>query len=255
MGTAVAEGVGTMVVGGSLALAVPVAAAAGLVSFLSPCVLPLVPGYLSYVTGLSGADLEAHRRGRMLTGGVLFVAGFTLVFVTTGLAFGQFGAALAAHAELITRILGAVTILLGLMFMGVLPGLPGFQRDLRVHRKPAAGLVGAPLLGMLFGFGWTPCIGPTLAAVQSLAFSEASAARGALLSIAYCVGLGVPFVLTAIAYRRALGAFGFVKRHYRAVTAVGGGLLVVIGLLLVTGLWTNLTALTQQWAAGFQTVI
>lgn len=252
---AAAGSVGTTVVGGSLALAVPVAAAAGLVSFLSPCVLPLVPGYLSYVTGLSGADLETHRRGRMLTGGVLFVAGFTAVFVITGVAFGQFGAALSAHAELITRVLGAVTILLGLMFMGALTRLPGFQRDLRMHRRPAAGLAGAPLLGMLFGFGWTPCIGPTLAAVQSLAFSEASAARGAVLSAAYCAGLGVPFVLTAIAYRRALGAFGFVKRHYRTVTAVGGGLLVVIGLLLVTGLWTNLTALTQQWAASFQTVI
>ncbi|HEY3686750.1 MAG TPA: cytochrome c biogenesis protein CcdA [Streptosporangiaceae bacterium] len=253
MGVVAAGGsAGAAVVGGSLALAVPVAAAAGLVSFLSPCVLPLVPGYLSYVTGLSGADMESHKRGRMLTGGVLFVAGFTAVFVTTGVAFGQFGAALAAHSEVITRVLGAVTILLGLMFMGVIPGL---QRDLRVHRKPAAGLVGAPLLGMLFGFGWTPCIGPTLAAVQSLAFSEASAGRGALLSVAYCIGLGVPFVLTAMAYRRALGAFGFVKRHYRAVTAVGGGLLVVIGLLLVTGLWTDLTAWTQQWAASFQTVI
>jgi len=249
------DGVGTTVTGGSLALAVPVAAAAGLVSFLSPCVLPLVPGYLSYVTGLSGADLEAHRRGRMLTGGLLFVAGFTVVFVVTGAAFGGFGAALAAHTEVITRVLGVVTIVLGLVFMGVLAGLPGFQRDLRVHHRPAAGLVGAPLLGILFGFGWTPCIGPTLAAVQSLAFSEASAGRGALLSVAYCLGLGVPFVLTAIAYRRALGAFGFVKRHYRAVTAAGGGLLVVIGLLLVTGLWTDLTALTQQWAASFQTVI
>lgn len=248
-----AGSVGTTVVGGSLALAVPVAAAAGLVSFLSPCVLPLVPGYLSYVTGLSGADMAAHRRGRMLTGGALFVGGFTIVFVATGVAFGQVGSALAAHADVITRVLGAVTILLGLMFMGA---LRIFQRDLRLlHRRPAAGLVGAPLLGILFGFGWTPCIGPTLAAVQSLAFSEASAVRGALLSAVYCVGLGVPFVLTALAYRRALGAFSVVKRHYRTVTAVGGGLLVVIGLLLVTGLWTDLTAMTQQWAASFQTVI
>lgn len=249
---ALASSFGDTVMGGSLAVAFPLAAMAGLVSFLSPCVLPLVPGYLSYVTGLSGADIEAHRRGRMLTGGVLFVLGFTAVFVTAGLAFGQIGAVLQGNAELISRILGGVTILLGLAFMGVLPGL---QRDYRVHRKPVAGLVGAPVLGVLFGLGWTPCIGPTLAAVQSLAFSEASAMRGAVLSFAYCIGLGLPFVGTALAYRRALGAFGFVKRHYQAVMRIGGGLLVVIGILLLTGLWADLTVQTQRWATTFQTVI
>ena len=249
---ALASSFGDTVMGGSLAVAFPLAAMAGLVSFLSPCVLPLVPGYLSYVTGLSGADIEAHRRGRMLTGGVLFVLGFTAVFVTAGLAFGKIGAVLQGNAELISRILGGVTILLGLAFMGVLPGL---QRDYRVHRKPVAGLVGAPVLGVLFGLGWTPCIGPTLAAVQSLAFSEASAMRGAVLSFAYCIGLGLPFVGTALAYRRALGAFGFVKRHYQAVMRIGGGLLVVIGILLLTGLWADLTVQTQRWATTFQTVI
>jgi cytochrome c-type biogenesis protein len=237
---------------GSLVLAFPVAAAAGLVSFLSPCVLPLVPGYLSYVTGMSGADLAAQRRGRLLLGVALFVLGFTVVFVSAGLAFGGFGALLQRHATVLTRVLGAVTIVLGLAFMGFVPGL---QRTVKSSRLPAAGVAGAPLLGMLFGLGWTPCIGPTLAAVQAMAYSEASATRGALLSFAYCLGLGLPFLLTALAYRRALGAFGFVKRHYQAVMRVGGGLLVTIGLLLVTGAWADLTIKMQGWVSGFKTVI
>ncbi|MEV5746378.1 cytochrome c biogenesis protein CcdA [Actinoallomurus sp. NPDC052308] len=233
-------------------MAVPVAAAAGLVSFLSPCVLPLVPGYLSYVTGMSGADLGERRRGRLLLGVALFVLGFTVVFVSAGLAFGGFGALLQRHAAVITKVLGAVTILLGLAFMGFIPGL---QRTVKSSRLPAAGVAGAPLLGALFGLGWTPCIGPTLAAVQAMAYTEASAARGALLSFAYCVGLGVPFLLTAVAYRKALGAFGWVKRHYQAVMRIGGGLLVAIGLLLVTGFWSDLTIQLQGWVSGFKTVI
>ncbi|MEV5707656.1 cytochrome c biogenesis protein CcdA [Actinoallomurus sp. NPDC052274] len=237
---------------GSLVMAVPVAAAAGLVSFLSPCVLPLVPGYLSYVTGMSGADLGERRRGRLLLGVALFVLGFTVVFVSAGLAFGGFGALLQRHAAVITKVLGAVTILLGLAFMGFIPGL---QRTVKSSRLPAAGVAGAPLLGALFGLGWTPCIGPTLAAVQAMAYTEASATRGALLSFAYCLGLGVPFLLTAVAYRKALGAFGWVKRHYQAVMRVGGGLLVAIGLLLVTGLWSDLTIQLQGWVSGFKTVI
>ncbi|GAA4606092.1 cytochrome c biogenesis protein CcdA [Actinoallomurus liliacearum] len=237
---------------GSLVMAVPVAAAAGLVSFLSPCVLPLVPGYLSYVTGMSGADLGERRRGRLLLGVALFVLGFTVVFVSAGLAFGGFGALLQRHAAVITKVLGAVTILLGLAFMGFIPGL---QRTVKSSRLPAAGVAGAPLLGALFGLGWTPCIGPTLAAVQAMAYTEASAARGALLSFAYCVGLGVPFLLTAVAYRKALGAFGWVKRHYQAVMRIGGGLLVAIGLLLVTGFWSDLTIQLQGWVSGFKTVI
>ncbi|GAA0333840.1 cytochrome c biogenesis protein CcdA [Actinoallomurus spadix] len=240
------------VTSGSLVMAVPVAAAAGLVSFLSPCVLPLVPGYLSYVTGMSGADLGERRRGRLVLGVALFVLGFTVVFVSAGLAFGGFGALLQRHADVITKVLGGVTILLGLAFMGFIPGL---QRTVKSSRLPAAGVAGAPFLGALFGLGWTPCIGPTLAAVQAMAYTEASATRGALLSFAYCLGLGVPFLLTAVAYRKALGAFGWVKRHYQAVTRIGGGLLVAIGLLLVTGLWSDLTVQLQSWVSGFKTVI
>jgi cytochrome c-type biogenesis protein len=235
-----------------LLLAAPVAAAAGLVSFLSPCVLPLVPGYLSYVTGMSGADLEKRRRGRLLLGVSLFVLGFSVVFVGTGLAFGGFGALLHRHADVITRVLGALTIVLGLAFVGAVPGL---RRTFKPSRLPEAGVAGAPMLGVLFGIGWTPCIGPTLAAVQAMAYDQASATRGALLSFAYCLGLGLPFLLTALAYRRALGAFGFVKRHYQAVMRIGGGMLVAIGLLLVTGAWTDLTIKMQGWVSGFTTVI
>jgi cytochrome c-type biogenesis protein len=247
-----AAGIGGTVTGGSLLLAVPLAAAAGLVSFLSPCVLPLVPGYLSYVTGLSGADMVAHKRGRMLIGGLLVVVGFTVVFVTAGVAFGGLGGVFQTHQSVITRVLGVVTIALGLAFMGLIPGL---QRDVRIHHRPAVGLAGAPVLGVLFGVGWTPCIGPTLAAVETLAYTTGTAGRGALLAAAYCLGLGAPFILTAVAYRWALGAFGLVKRHYRAVMGIGGGLLVVIGLLLVSGLWVHVTEWLQVHYSGFRTVI
>ncbi|TDB98634.1 cytochrome c biogenesis protein CcdA [Actinomadura sp. 7K534] len=240
------------VVSGSLVAAAPLAALAGLVSFASPCVLPLVPGYLSYVTGMSGVELAEQKRGRLLAGVLLFVAGFSVVFVSYGAVFGGLGRWLLEYQEPITRVLGVITILFGLAFMGFVPGL---QRTVKSGRLPAAGLAGAPLLGVLFGLGWTPCIGPTLGAVQSLAVTEASAGRGALLSLAYCLGLGLPFVAAAVGYRRALGAFGAVKRHYPLVMRIGGGMLVLIGVLLVSGLWGDLNIELKSWISGFQPVI
>ena len=223
---------------GSLVLAIPVALVAGLVSFFSPCVIPLLPGYLSYATGLSGADLasgEAEtRRGRMLLGSLLFVLGFSVVFVALGALSGAVGAWLVTWRGTLTLVLGVLTILLGLAFAGLVPAL---QRDWRVHKVPAVGLAAAPVLGFLFGLGWTPCIGPTLAAITTLSLNEATAGRGALLSAVYAVGLGVPFVVAGLAYRRALGAFGIIRWHQVWVTRAGGLMLVVVGLMLVTGLW------------------
>jgi cytochrome c-type biogenesis protein len=269
---------------GSLLLAAPIAFAAGAVSFLSPCVLPLVPGYLSFVTGLTGAELAGSEpssapqpastdrgasehgssttvttvppavsqvvrtKGRVLAGSVLFVLGFTVVFVSYGVLFGALGEALLEYQEPITRVLGVVVIALGLAFLGWLPGM---QREWRLHHVPDLGLWSAPLLGVLFGIGWTPCIGPTLGAVQTLAFTEASAARGALLSFFYCLGLGLPFILVGLLFRRMLGAIGWVRRHSVTVMRIGGALLVAIGLLLVTGLWDDLTIGMRSWAGGF----
>ncbi|WP_425268905.1 cytochrome c biogenesis CcdA family protein [Kitasatospora cheerisanensis] len=236
-------------------LALPIALAAGLVSFFSPCVLPLVPGYLSYVTGFSAADLSdarGARRGRMLAGSLLFVLGFAAVFVSGGALFGSFGQTLQEHQRVISIVMGCLTVLMGLAFMGLLPGFT--MRELRSHRRPAVGLAGAPLLGVVFGLGWTPCMGPTLGAIQSLAFSQASAGRGALLMAVYCLGLGVPFVVAALAFRKALGAFGWVKRHYQWVLRIGGGMLVAVGLALVTGAWdalvNQLQYLTQNFSIG-----
>ncbi len=239
---------------GPLLLALPVAAIAGLVSFLSPCVLPLVPGYLSYVTGLAGVDLaEAdERRGRVLLGATLFVLGFSVVFVSEGAFFGGLGAQLLVHQRTVDVVLGSLTVLLGLAFLGLIPGM---QRELRFHRLPKAGLAGAPMLGVLFGVGWTPCLGPTLGAVQALAFREASAGRGAFLTFGYCLGLGIPFLLTAVAFRRALGAFDAVKRHYTVVLRVGGGMLVIVGLLLVSGVWQQLMISLRVVVNGFSTSI
>jgi cytochrome c-type biogenesis protein len=246
---AAAGDVNKTVLNGALLAAVPIALLGGLVSFFSPCVLPLVPGYLSYVTGVTGTDLAEAKRGRMIAGASLFVLGFTAVFVSGGALFGNFGWTLQTHKDVITKVLGALTIVMGLAFMGFVGGLT--QREFRFHKRPAMGLAGAPLLGALFGIGWTPCIGPTLGAVQTLAFNQASAARGALLTVFYCLGLGVPFILAAVAFRRALGAFGWVKRHYVWVMRVGGGMLVAVGVLLVTGVWDHIVYQMQIWSSGF----
>jgi cytochrome c-type biogenesis protein len=247
---------GDVAASGSLALAIPVALIAGLVSFLSPCVVPLVPVYVSYVTGLSGAELAGRtgglRRSRVALGTVLFVLGFTAVFVSYGLFFGGLGATLREYQDVLVRVLGVLTIVLGLAFAGWLPGL---SREWRLHGVTRIGLAGAPVLGVLFGLGWTPCIGPTLAAVQTLAFTEASAGRGALLSVAYCVGLGVPFLIVGLAYRRALGALDWARRHRVAIMRVGGVMLIGLGVLLVTGLWGDIVASLQGWIGSFEVVV
>ncbi len=234
---------------GALLLALPIAVLGGLVSFFSPCVLPLVPGYLSYVTGVSGTDLAEARRGRMVAGASLFVLGFTVVFVSGGALFGYWGSTLQENKDLLTKILGVLMILMGVFFMGLMPWLT--QREFRFHTRPATGLAGAPLLGALFGIGWTPCIGPTLSSVQTLAINEASAARGAILTVAYCLGLGIPFVLTAVAFRKALGAFAWVKRHYVWVMRIGGTMMIATGVLLLTGAWDRIVQEMQVWSNGF----
>jgi len=227
---------------GSLLLAVPVALVAGLVSFFSPCVIPLLPGYLSYATGLSGADLGSARRGRMLAGTLLFVAGFAVVFVLLGLAAGTIGSWLVEWSDQLTFGLGVLTILLGLAFAG---WLPFTQREWRIHQVPAVGLAAAPVIGFLFGLGWTPCLGPTLAVITSLSAQEATAERGALLSGVYAFGLGIPFVVAALLYRRALGAFAWVRRHQVWVMRLGGLMLVAVGILLVTGWWGDMVVWLQ----------
>ncbi|MFJ9179107.1 cytochrome c biogenesis CcdA family protein [Streptomyces sp. NPDC102360] len=241
---------GDTVTDGALLLAVPVALLGGLVSFFSPCVLPLVPGYLSYVTGITGTDLMEQRRGRMAAGASLFVLGFTAVFVSGGALFGFFGQTLQEYQGVLSKVLGVLMILMGVFFMGFMPWVT--QREIRFHKKPAAGLAGAPVLGALFGIGWTPCIGPTLASVIGLSSVQSTAGRGAILTIAYCLGLGLPFVLAAIAFRKALGAFGWVKQHYTWVMRIGGIMMILTGVLLLTGAWDALVGQMRTWSTGFQ---
>ncbi|MCQ9129916.1 MULTISPECIES: cytochrome c biogenesis protein CcdA [Streptomyces] len=247
--TLAATGYNDTVLNGALLVAVPIALLGGLVSFFSPCVLPLVPGYLSYVTGVAGTDLADARRGRMVAGASLFVLGFTFVFVSSGALFGYFGDTLRAHQDVLSKVLGILMIAMGAFFMGLMPWMT--QREFRIHRRPVTGLVGAPLLGALFGIGWVPCIGPTLASVLALSSQQGSAGRGALLTVAYCLGLGVPFVVAAVAFRKALGAFGWVKRHYVWVMRIGGTMMILTGVLLLTGAWDRLVQDVQSWSAGF----
>jgi cytochrome c-type biogenesis protein len=238
---------------GSLLLAIPVALVAGLVSFFSPCVIPLLPGYLSYATGLSAADLESAKRGRMLAGSVLFVLGFTLVFVALGTLSGALGAWLITWQREITVVLGTMTILLGLVFAGL---VPWFQRDWRLHGVPAVGLAAAPLLGLLFGLGWTPCVGPTLGVITTLSVTEGTAGRGALLSVFYSLGLGLPFIAAAIAFRRSMGAFAVIRRHQRLIMRIGGLMMVAVGVLLVTGWWAEIVSWLQlRLVSDFETSV
>jgi cytochrome c-type biogenesis protein len=237
---------------GSMLVALPIAVLAGAISFFSPCVVPLLPGYLSYVTGLSAAELDTAKRGRMLAGTGLFVLGFSAVFILTGVLFGAVGNALIDHQTVITRVLGAGTVVLGLVFLG---GFGFLQKDLRVHRVPAVGIAAAPLLGVLFGFGWTPCIGPTLGTVMGLATTEGSTARGATLAFVFSLGLGLPFIIAALAFRKMLGAVAWVRKHQLLVIRIGGVLMIAVGLLLLTGVWDSMTADLRQWVAQFGTAV
>jgi cytochrome c-type biogenesis protein len=271
--------------GGPLLLAIGAAALAGLVSFLSPCVLPLVPGYLSYVTGLAGTDLERGQRsapahpiggpgggrgsartsasggvatasppapvaGRVLAGTLLFVAGFAVTFTAMAVLFAGVGRALFEHKRALEIVIGVLIIALGLAFVGLVPAT---QRELRIHRLPQTGLAGAPVFGAVFALSWVPCVGPTLGAVMGLAATAGQTNRAVVLALAYCLGLGIPFVLFGLFFPRLLGLFRAVRRHSRWVTAVGGVLLVAIGLALVTSGW-NAFLIWLQTTVGVGTV-
>jgi len=241
---------GDTVTSGALPLAVVIAAFAGLVSFASPCVLPLVPGFLGYVTGLTGEPLAEKSRGRMLTGALLFVVGFTAVFVLGSIFVTTAGRALVEHRTLLMRLGGLVVILMGLVFLGV-----GSQREAKIAWRPKAGLAGAPVLGAVFALGWAPCTGPTLAAVLVLASTtvDPQVWRGVVLAVAYGLGLGLPFILIAAGLDRAGRASGWLRRHQRTIQVVGGVMLVLVGLLMVTGVWEDLNRWLQtELVNGFE---
>ena len=288
------SGAAQLVTSGPLILALPVAAAAGAVTFLSPCCLPLVPGYLSFVTGMAGASGSspapataptpsppasgagpdgasvavaappavvspavaspaAAPRVRVVAGTALFVLGFSVVFVAYGAALGGLGHLLTGHARLLTRILGGLTILLGLLFAGVFDRFWIAGRIVRPSARPKAGLAGAPLLGVMFGLGWTPCIGPTLTAVLGLSAASGTAARGALLAFVYALGLGIPFLFVSFGFQVAMRAFAFARRRARLITRIGGAMLVCVGLLEVTGAWSSFMAWLQvHWVSNYQ---
>ena len=303
-----------LVTSGPLLLALPVAAAAGAVTFLSPCCLPLVPGYLSFVTGMAGAGGPASPaapasvpaasapsasasaagapaaaasaagasaagasaagasvsgvavaalplaataavppRGRVVAGTALFVLGFSVVFMAYGAALGGLGHLLTGHARVLTQVLGGLTILLGLLFAGAFDRFSFAGRIARPAARPKAGLAGAPLLGVMFGLGWTPCIGPTLTAVLALSASTGTVARGAMLAFVYALGLGVPFLLVSFGFQVAMRAFAFFRRHARLVTRIGGAMLICVGLLEVTGAWSTFMAWLQvHWVSTYE---
>ncbi|MET7393196.1 cytochrome c biogenesis protein CcdA [Dactylosporangium sp. NPDC005572] len=222
---------------GPLLAAVAVAVLAGLASFLSPCILPLVPGYLSYVTGLAGADLDSgQRRGRVVAGVGLFIAGFTVVFVGLIVLATQAAMSLLVHRRVVEIVAGVIVIVLGLAFIGLVPGL---ERQWRISRLPAAGLIGAPIFGMVFALSWAPCTGPTLGAVILLGSTSGSQARAVTLALAYSLGIGLPFIALGLGFQRLIGVVKFIRRNSRWVTRVGGALLVLVGIALVTGVWSD----------------
>lgn len=231
--------------GGTLLAALPIAILAGLISFLSPCVLPLVPGYVAYATGF------ASTKGKVLLGSLLFVLGFTFIFASFGLAFGGLGSQIAANEDVITRVLGIFTIAMGAIFLGLFPFAPTMQPKI----STTGGIAGAPLLGILFGVGWTPCIGPALATVQTLAFTESSATRGAILSIGYSIGLGIPFILSGLFLDRSKKIRSFFLKRGSLISKVGGVLLILIGIMQLTGIWSDLMIELRSLISSFVPVI
>jgi cytochrome c-type biogenesis protein len=297
------SGVGHLIMSGPVLLAIPVAAAAGAITFMSPCCLPLVPGYLSYLTGMSGTAVTELRsaadgqesltpaavpaaavgggtgaavaaaapagalagrsgavaaaagiapRGRVMLGTVLFILGFSVIFALEGAAAASIGHALLSHEQVVTRVLGALIIVLGLLFLGAFDRFSFAGRIVKPSFRPRAGLAGAPLLGMLFGIGWTPCIGPTLGAVLTLGLTSGTTLRGGLLAFVYALGLGVPFLIVAFAFQRGVNVFGFARRHARLITRIGGCMLIAVGLLEVTGTWASaIIWLQEHWLNSY----
>lgn len=230
---------------GNLILALPIAAIAGLISFASPCVIPLVPGYLTYAAGFS------KNRGKLFLGSLLFVFGFTALFVAYGALFGSLGGAISANQKNISRVLGIFTIVMGLIFMGRI----NLMRTFKVNKSASSGILSAPILGFLFGLGWTPCIGPALAAVQTLAIESASAVRGSILSVAYCFGLGAPFILSGLFFDKSQSMRKFLAKNGEKISYVGGVLLIVIGVMQITGTWDSLMNSLRGMISGFEPIL
>ena len=230
---------------GTLIVAIPVALVVGLLSFLSPCILPLVPGYIAYATGFSAS------KGRVFLGSTLFVLGFTFIFTSFGVAFGGLGSQILGKEEILTKILGVFTILMGALFLGLFPFAPVIKPKI----STTGGIAGAPVLGFLFGLSWTPCIGPGLATVQTLAFTESSAIRGALLSVAYSLGLGIPFILSGLYLDKSKRLRSYLLRRGSFISKIGGGLLIIIGLMQLTGLWGDLMISLRSVISDFAPVI
>jgi len=230
---------------GTLLVSFPIAIIAGLISFISPCVLPLVPGYLSFAAGISSS------KRKVFAGSILFVSGFTVLFMSYGALFGGIGSRILDHESLITRVLGILTMGLGIIFMGQFP----FMRTFRPQVSVMGGLLGAPILGFAFGVGWTPCIGPALAAVETLAFEEASAMRGALLSLGYCIGLGLPFILSGLFLDRSARLRRFLSSKGNIISKIGGIFLIVIGLLQVLGIWSDFMISLRSLISNFSPVL